>query len=300
MLEATYSMIIETEEGAHFAVSEIIAYSEDSDLAILKIDGVTNLEPLEVSSKEVQKGDKVVAIGSPEGMQNTVSEGIVSGIRADYIKNYDVIQITAEITHGSSGGALFNQDYKVIGVTFAGKDVANINFAIPIKAVEELYASKNKEFDYIKDLYTINVLKDTTGNTCWLSNMSATNVYSVDEWLRREDNSFEEYVFVYGYYNEIKNYSWLSHGNVYLYADRAMITGDSAVDSEYVKNAGNGVLRINLGYHMRSDRTGKGRWTIIHNNIDMNLGDLVIVCLWQDEGEYKTVEIANTEGTDIL
>ena len=84
-------------------------------------------------SDAAQIGEAVVAIGSPLGLQNTVSTGIISARRDGYL------QTTAPISHGSSGGALFNMTGQVIGITSAGmEEGANLGFAIPINEVKSL------------------------------------------------------------------------------------------------------------------------------------------------------------------
>lgn len=83
-------------------------------------------------------GDKVYAIGSPYGLENTISEGVVSGIRT--IDGKTLIQHTADTEHGSSGGALLDKEGYLIGITSSGFDGTNLDFAIPISYVK-------KEFD---------------------------------------------------------------------------------------------------------------------------------------------------------
>jgi S1-C subfamily serine protease len=80
-------------------------------------------------------GDKVYAIGSPYGLENTVSEGVVSGIRT--IDGMTYIQHTCNTTHGSSGGALLDENGYLIGITSSGYDGTNLNFAIPISYVQD-------------------------------------------------------------------------------------------------------------------------------------------------------------------
>lgn len=80
-------------------------------------------------------GDKVYAIGSPLGLENTVSEGIVSGIRK--MNGITLIQHTADTDHGSSGGALLDEEGYIIGVTSSGYDGTNLDFAIPISYVKD-------------------------------------------------------------------------------------------------------------------------------------------------------------------
>jgi hypothetical protein len=80
-------------------------------------------------------GDKVYAIGSPRGLENTIAEGIVSGIRT--IDGITYIQHTADTDHGSSGGVLLDEYGFVIGVTSAGFDGTDLDFAIPISYLKD-------------------------------------------------------------------------------------------------------------------------------------------------------------------
>jgi len=75
-------------------------------------------------------GDKVYAIGSPYGLENTISEGVVSGIRT--INGVVYIQHTADTEAGSSGGVLLDEEGYLIGITTAGIERTNLDFAIPL------------------------------------------------------------------------------------------------------------------------------------------------------------------------
>jgi len=102
--------------------ADICAYK--SNMVLSPINEVRNYETLQV-------GEKVYAIGSPEGFENTLSEGIISALRLD--GKVRKIQFTAPATHGSSGGALFDAQGRLIGITteFYG-DRADLNFAVSI------------------------------------------------------------------------------------------------------------------------------------------------------------------------
>ncbi len=85
--------------------------------------------PVRVSAK-VKVGERAYTIGAPEGLELTLSEGLVSGLRD--IDNVRVIQTSAPISHGSSGGGLFDSEGRLIGVTtFFLKEGQNLNFALP-------------------------------------------------------------------------------------------------------------------------------------------------------------------------
>jgi len=102
--------------------------------------------------KSLKVGQRIYAIGSPKGFENSISEGIISGLRSynELRKNY--IQITASISPGSSGGAVVNNKGELIGIsTLTVKDGQNLNFAIPINEVLSVKIGsygKNKKFKY--------------------------------------------------------------------------------------------------------------------------------------------------------
>ncbi|MBC3934296.1 serine protease [Undibacterium sp. CY7W] len=84
-------------------------------------------------------GQRVYTIGNPVNMEQTLSDGLVSALRRDKENQLSLIQISAPISHGSSGGGLFDEKGNLVGITSAGIDAAqNLNFAIPINWVKEL------------------------------------------------------------------------------------------------------------------------------------------------------------------
>ncbi len=102
------------------------------DLALLKINDSGNFVPVVLGdSDQVSVGERVVAIGNPKGLENTVSDGLVSALRD--MSGTKLIQISAPISSGSSGGALFNMNGEVIGITSSSFDEGqNLNFAVAI------------------------------------------------------------------------------------------------------------------------------------------------------------------------
>ena len=128
--DASYIQV-KLNNGATYPCRLILNTDVNQDLALLKIDA-TNLPFVTIGdSNRIKLGETVVAIGSPLGLQNTVSTGIIS-TTSRYIDGMTFIQTTAPIDHGSSGGALFNMRGEVIGVTSSGyTSQASLNLAIP-------------------------------------------------------------------------------------------------------------------------------------------------------------------------
>lgn len=118
-----------------------------NDIAILFIPGLEESQlPLMIgNSSTIKRGEKVIAIGNPLGLRNSLSDGLVSGIR-DF-DGVDLLQITAPISPGSSGGALLNMKGQVIGITTRASlwIAQNLNFAVPINSLVDLINKWKKE-----------------------------------------------------------------------------------------------------------------------------------------------------------
>jgi len=115
----SFSVRIEDDEK-EYLTDEIIKYHSLLDLAIIRIQRRLNPIPVYRGNKPLVRGQKVVAIGSPLGLFNSVSNGIISGFRK--IDDVDMIQFTAPISRGSSGGAVLNMQGEVVGISTAGID----------------------------------------------------------------------------------------------------------------------------------------------------------------------------------
>ncbi len=116
----------------------VLGYDVEQDIALIQIEKKSPDYMRLGDSNALQRGEAIVVIGSPFGLQNTLSEGIVSSLR-----NQD-IQITAPISPGSSGGALLNRTGEVVGITYAGiTDGENLGFAIPIERYREMSKDEN-------------------------------------------------------------------------------------------------------------------------------------------------------------
>jgi S1-C subfamily serine protease len=112
--------------------AKVIGYDKIMDLALIK----TSLTPEYVFSivdwAVPSVGESVIAIGSPVGLEKTVTQGIISAAGRRLLQIGDVIQIDAAVNHGNSGGPVLDKDGRLVGVVFAGADqYQGLNFAIP-------------------------------------------------------------------------------------------------------------------------------------------------------------------------
>lgn len=124
-------------QKAKYDIEGIVAVDPKRDLVVLKISLVSSPTLPLGSSDGIQVGDSVYAVGNPQGLEGTFSQGIISSIRAVGTEN--LLQITAPISPGSSGGPVLNTRGEVIGVsvaTFRGGQ--NLNFAIPSNYLKAL------------------------------------------------------------------------------------------------------------------------------------------------------------------
>jgi S1-C subfamily serine protease len=102
---------------------EVIGISNDTDVAVVRVPDLEGTEPFRLAkTRKAELGDEVIALGSPLGLQNTVTTGIVSGVGRsfdiDSFKYEDVFQISAPIAPGNSGGPLIDTSSgEVVGLT---------------------------------------------------------------------------------------------------------------------------------------------------------------------------------------
>lgn len=122
-----------------FPIKGTVGFDTGHDLAILSVPGF-KVKPLPLGdSSQVAAGDTVYVVGNPQGLEGTFSAGIISGIRK--VGADSLLQITAPISPGSSGGPVTDSKGEVIGVSVATfKDGQNLNFAIPSAYIASLLA----------------------------------------------------------------------------------------------------------------------------------------------------------------
>ena len=120
--------------GNRYKISNIYHKDINNDFIIFKVKLPQKINYIRIADIIPEVGEKIYTIGSPRGLDNTFSSGEISQIR----NNGKILQISAPIDHGSSGGVLLNSYGEAIGITSAGYDDsgANLNFAININIIK--------------------------------------------------------------------------------------------------------------------------------------------------------------------
>ena len=139
VIEKANYLAITTYDGKKIPVKKIESVNRNHDLALIKIEQSYQASPIiQIEKEQPQIGERILVIGSPLGFEQTVSDGIISGIRK-FKGNIKLIQITAPISHGSSGGPVINQKGKVIGVaTISITEGQNLNFAVSSQYITDI------------------------------------------------------------------------------------------------------------------------------------------------------------------
>ena len=210
VIEGAYSAEVVL-NGKTYTVSKVLAYDKDIDLAVIKINA-TGLTPLTLQTEDTSGGATVYAAGSSEGYTLSFSTGIVASPSRTF-DGVEYIQHEAAISHGNSGGPLFNAYGEVIGInTLTNIDGQNLNFAIKAKELDnlsygttltmsEFYEKECDPFELVKNYVVENGTYDYEDNEyCLLigSDYSSdyTSVYERYVYYNLNDNELEFLLFI--------------------------------------------------------------------------------------------------------
>ncbi len=124
--------------------AKVIGYDRLLDLALIKVDTVPEYVFSLSDGAQLAAGQKIYAIGSPAGLENTVTSGIVSAVGRKILQTGSAIQIDAALNPGNSGGPLLDESGDAVGIVFAGMtQYQSLNFAIPaewlLKVLPDLF-----------------------------------------------------------------------------------------------------------------------------------------------------------------
>ncbi len=213
VLQGSTRAEVKTSDGKIFPIKFVITEDKQADIIQVKADiSKTQIHPLMISRSLPEVGEKVVVIGNPLGLEQTVSDGIVSSVR-EIPQFGKTIQITAPISPGSSGSAVVNLKGEVIGVaTFQMKEGQNLNFVIPSERIVSLKSDKQKLFEEWQKAKIENWLESEEG----LYNSGIYFVISGDyekaipyfqKAVKKNPNNAESH-FMMGYcYDELQRYN---------------------------------------------------------------------------------------------
>lgn len=139
VLQGATHAVIKTNDGKEYPIEKIVAEDNEGDLIRVSVNIPKEMvRPLSIFTTLPEVGEKIIVIGTPLGLDKTVSDGIVSAVRE--IPGFGkIIQVTAPISPGSSGSPVINMKGEVIGIaTFFVIAGQNLNFAIPGERIAKL------------------------------------------------------------------------------------------------------------------------------------------------------------------
>jgi S1-C subfamily serine protease len=114
--------------------ARVVGWDSVFDIALLKVETETETVFSFSTEGEHLPGERIYAIGSPAGLENTLTSGIISAVDRRFLQMGNVMQVDVPINQGNSGGPLLDEKGDLIGVVFAGiEQFEGINFAIPVR-----------------------------------------------------------------------------------------------------------------------------------------------------------------------
>ncbi|MGA7181599.1 MAG: serine protease [Thiobacillaceae bacterium] len=295
-------------EGEKLPVA--VAYVDDEfDLALLHLQGKA-LPIIPPDSSSIEIGARVYSIGSPLGLENSISEGIVSGKRER--NGIPLIQTTAPISHGNSGGGLFDNKSRFIGITtFKLADGENLNFAVDSSYLAILFEA-NGDAEYLRIISkgepftpTQTSLIQSPELTKWLLRAHAENgqlMYQKAKTVFTGSSSADE---LFAGANEILS-QFLSRKNVTRDTPSSTLTADSQQS---------GVQLVCTMTGRTSGRLDSGKLDL-NVYIDYRLGQVNGNpariddgrVAWQDKGRFRTeinrytgsISVTAEDGSDVF
>jgi hypothetical protein len=159
---ACYIRAMTRDHSQTYSVEDVLAFDRTADLAVLRLNKKTSVPALTLGDSDaVRQGDRVYAVGYPLGVANTLSDGLVSS-RYNDDDGVDIIQMTAAISSGSSGGALLSETCEVVGVICATYvDGQNMNLAIASNTLKKLMDSAGPR-TRLEEFYAVDSAFGTT------------------------------------------------------------------------------------------------------------------------------------------
>ena len=230
VIENSYSGYVKlVNQDNLYEIEGVVGYDVQKDLALIKI--ANNIgKQVSYKSSSVDIGQKIFAIGNPLGLEGTISDGIISGLRN--IDGVPYLQISAPISPGNSGGPVVDENGDVIGVaTYTYSEGQNLNFAVPVKYVRELLenktslkslaslvkvtqpSSKKSSSDFKGVSVTKSIIEGCS--SAWINESQSYDPcklqFSLKNNLRQGVHSIETLMILYDRDNEVLDYKSMSY-----------------------------------------------------------------------------------------
>lgn len=185
VLHANYDVIVTLNDKRKFD-AKIIGKDPFMDLAVIKIEAIGLPVAKFGDSNQLRVGDWAIAVGSPFGLDHSVTLGIISGVGRSLEQmnnNMDMIQTDAALNHGNSGGPLLNAKGEVIGINTAIRNQAqNISFAIPADRAQSIAKELELHGSIARPYLGIHMM-DIDAQTAKMMNYPEENCVIVDYCL---------------------------------------------------------------------------------------------------------------------
>ena len=139
-------VVVVLSSGAELEVSGVLAADRAHDVVLLRVSARDELQAVTLGDSDVmRRGDRVFVLGSPQGLELTATDGIVSAPVRRSPSGRESLQVTAPIFGGSSGGPVLSEQGQVIGMARSfHRDAHSLTFATPINVVKPLLAAKGR------------------------------------------------------------------------------------------------------------------------------------------------------------
>jgi len=188
VIEGAKSVYIKPNIGSEIKSSGYVAIDKLNDIIILKVPELIG-ESIVCSSEKNEIGEQIFVAGNPSGLTGTFSNGLISGIRD--INGRSLIQISAPISPGSSGGPVVNKNGELIGISVGGiSEGQNLNFCIPVEFLVKLKSqigsvvsfnlskSIKKKTDAYQNVRDGIIIRDIHYNTMFKKELESLSLYN--------------------------------------------------------------------------------------------------------------------------
>lgn len=247
-------------------IGEVIGISTEVDVAVVRVPELANLGNLSlVKYEKASVGDEVLSIGSPLGLQNTVTTGMISGVgRSLQLSPYtysDLYQISTPISHGNSGGPLVDTSTGyVLGINSAGLENSSIGFSIPIVNVLPLIEGWSREPMTMLPGITLNEESETVGEEKRLDQLAS---YLVTHFY--DAINIGDYVYAYTLLGNI----WQEGTSYVKFRESYIATRNISIDDEHI-TLGDDEATITVV--ISADERVDGSYKLIKQQISFRVG----------------------------